>query len=87
MASIFNLESKNSDSLSRNISNDDFDLSLPLHATSYLKVNKEMGQDTSLFAKKLENTLQALGMSVIVQFERVGMGLDGDPRLMKMMHN
>ena len=84
MASIFNLESKNSDSLSRNITNDDFDLSLPLHATSCLKVNEEMGQET-LFAKKLENTLQALGMSVIVQFERVGMGLDGDPRL--MMHN
>jgi len=73
MASIFNLESKNSDSLSRNVSNDDFDSCLPLHATSCLKVNEEMGQET-LFAKKVENTLQALGMSVIVQFERVGMG-------------
>jgi len=66
MASIFNLESKNSDSLSRNVSNDDFDSSLPLHTTSCLKVNEEMGQQETLFAKKLENTLQALGMSVIV---------------------
>jgi len=70
MASIFNLESKNSDSLSRNVSNDDFDFSLPLHATSCLKVNEEMGQQETLFANKLENTLQALRMSVIlVQFE------------------
>jgi len=66
MASIFNLESKNSDSLSRNVSNDDFDSSLPLHATSCLKVNEEMGQQETLFAKKVENSLQAHGMSVIV---------------------
>jgi len=71
MASIFNLESKNSDSLSRNVSNDDFDSSLPLHATSCLKVNEEMGQQETLFAKKLENTLQALGMLsvILVLFE------------------
>jgi len=72
--SLFNLESENSDALSKNVSNDNFDLfsnddfdSSLLHATSFLKVNKETGQET-LFAKKLENTLQALGMSVIVQF-------------------
>ena len=65
------LKAKSVDNLSKNVSNDDFD-SL-LHATSCLKVNEVTGQET-FFAKKFEKTLQALGMGITVQAEKVSVG-------------
>ena len=65
------LKAKNIDTLSKNVSNDDFD-SL-LYATSCLKVNEKTGQET-FYAKKLETTLQALGMSIMVQSEQIHVG-------------
>ena len=70
--SISNLEREKHRFTDKNVSNHDFDSSL-CHATSCFKVNEEMGQEI-VYAKKVENTLQALGMSVIVQFQRVGVG-------------
>jgi len=70
-----NLESKNIDSLNKNVSNNDFDSPL-LHATSCLKVNEKTGQET-FSAKTFDITLQALGMSVIVQSEQI---YDGNKR-------
>lgn len=66
------LKAKYIDSLSKHVSNDDFE-SL-LHATFWLnKVNEVTGQE-SFFAKKFESTLQAVGMRVIVQSEQVRVG-------------
>mmetsp|Transcript_12323 Transcript_12323/g.18452 ORF Transcript_12323/g.18452 Transcript_12323/m.18452 type:complete len:104 (-) Transcript_12323:18-329(-) len=42
------LKAKNIDSLSKNVSNDDFDSLLLLHATSCLKVNEKTGQEICL---------------------------------------